>query len=199
MMSQFLQPDFSKGDPNTLGGYAAVHDRPAAFEGADGFSYSVEILADDDEQGQNPWGAYLFFVKWTRIARALQRYSRFDVMARGATEAQARERLGAMSLADSSVRRLARCPRVAARRSEVLDAMHLEDEGEMRPVARLASRQRRQRPPGRLSRSDDDGTEYEATCAVACKSRTRQTGGGSHSPRYRFASATKLKLAVGDL
>ena len=48
-MAQFRQPDFSKGDPNTLGGYTAVHDRPAAFEGSDGFSYSVEVLADRDD------------------------------------------------------------------------------------------------------------------------------------------------------
>jgi hypothetical protein len=34
-MAQFRQPDFSRGDPNTLGGYMAVHDRPAAFEGSD--------------------------------------------------------------------------------------------------------------------------------------------------------------------
>ena len=40
-MAQFRQPDHSKGDANTLGGYIAVHDRPAAFEGADGFSYTA--------------------------------------------------------------------------------------------------------------------------------------------------------------
>jgi hypothetical protein len=44
----------------------AVHDRPAAFEGADGFSYSVEIVADANaERGR--WGAYFLFVKWRRL------------------------------------------------------------------------------------------------------------------------------------
>ena len=66
-MAQFKQPDFTKGDPNTLAGYMAVHDRPAAFEGSDGFSYSVEILADEDHEHTERWGAYLFFVKWARI------------------------------------------------------------------------------------------------------------------------------------
>ena len=66
-MAQFRQPDFSRGDPNTLGGYMAAHDRPAAFEGADGLSSSVEILADSAPEEPEPWGAYLFFVRWARI------------------------------------------------------------------------------------------------------------------------------------
>jgi hypothetical protein len=100
-VGQFRQPDFSRGDPNTLGGYAMVHDRPAAFEGADGFSYSVEILADEDRRESAHWGAYLFFVKWTRIgASAPEGHLESDVLARGATEDEARARVGAMSLAD---------------------------------------------------------------------------------------------------
>jgi hypothetical protein len=98
-MAQFRQPDFTKGDPNTLGGYMAVHDRPAAFEGADGFSYSVDILADDDGEGADSWGAYLFFVKWARIgASSPEGHLESDVLARGATEDEARRRLGAMPL-----------------------------------------------------------------------------------------------------
>jgi hypothetical protein len=100
-MGQFLQPDFSKGDPNTLGGYVAVHDRPAAFEGSDGFSYSVEILAGDDGEGGSaePWGAYLFFVKWARIgASSPAGHLESDILARGATERIARDRVGALEL-----------------------------------------------------------------------------------------------------
>lgn len=101
-MGQFRQPDFSRGDPNTLGGYAAAHDRPAAFEGSDGFSYSVEILSDEDQtRGNEPWGAYLFFVKWARIgASAPEGHLESDVLARGTSEAEARERVGAMPLSD---------------------------------------------------------------------------------------------------
>ena len=33
----------ARATQSTIGGYAAVHGRPAAFEGSDGFSYSVEI------------------------------------------------------------------------------------------------------------------------------------------------------------
>lgn len=101
-MAQFRQPDFTKGDPDTLGGYMAVHDRPAAFEGSDGFSYSVEILADenrDDAAGR--WGAYLFFVKWARIgASSPEGHLESGVLAHGESETEARERVGAMQLRD---------------------------------------------------------------------------------------------------
>jgi hypothetical protein len=100
-MGQFLQPDFSKGDPNTLGGYIAVHDRPAAFEGSDGYSYSVEILADEDGEGDERWGAYLFFVKWARIgASSPEGHLESDVLGRGATESAARDHVGALKLTD---------------------------------------------------------------------------------------------------
>ncbi len=100
-MAQFRQPNFAKGDPNTLGGYMAVHDRPAAFEGSDGYSYSVEILADESGGGDERWGGYLFFVRWARVgASAPEGHLESDVMAWGATDIDARQRVGAMPLND---------------------------------------------------------------------------------------------------
>lgn len=98
-MGQFKQPDFSRGDPNTIGGYAAAHDRPAAFEGSDGFSYSVELMAEDEAKGAEPWGAFVFFVRWARIgASSPEGHLESDVLARGATQEEALERLSAFSL-----------------------------------------------------------------------------------------------------
>lgn len=130
-MAQFRQPDFSKGDPNTLGGYLAVHDRPAAFEGSDGFSYSVEILADDEHQGAEPWGAYLFFIRWARIgATSPEGHLESDVLARGETESDARARVGGMAL--NEVKRvldelIARAPRAKPQR-KWWDALVLDDD-----------------------------------------------------------------------
>jgi hypothetical protein len=64
---QYIPPDPSKGDDSTVGGYAAVHARPAALEGRDGFSYSLEILSDSTGDAARPWGAYLMFVQWSRL------------------------------------------------------------------------------------------------------------------------------------
>ena len=100
-MGQFRQPDFSQGDPNTLGGYVAVHERPAAFEGSDGFSYSVEILTDRDDTADAQWGAYLLFVRWARIgASAPEGHLESDVIASGASQEDAIARAGSMALND---------------------------------------------------------------------------------------------------
>jgi len=100
-VAQFLQPNFDAGDVNTVGGYAAVHGRPAAFEGSDGFSYSVEILADEDRSQREHWGAYFFFVKWTRIgASSPEGHLESDIVVRGSDEGDARARAGAMLLND---------------------------------------------------------------------------------------------------
>ena len=61
MSGRFLPPDHERGDANTIGGYAAVHARPAAFEGADGMSYSVEIVVDETDIVGRPFGGYFFF------------------------------------------------------------------------------------------------------------------------------------------
>lgn len=99
--AQHRQPDHSRGDANTLGGYAAVHDRPAAFEGADGFSYSVEILAEPTPGEPAPFGAYLLFVKWSRIgASSPMGHLESDYLAYAATEAEAAAVVGALQLTD---------------------------------------------------------------------------------------------------
>src|SRR4249919_180925 len=99
MPGQFRPADHSKGDANTIGGYMAVHDRPAAFEGSDGFSYSVEILAQE-EQGR--WAAFFLFVKWARVgAQSPEGHLESDFVATGATELDAITNAGKLSLTDT--------------------------------------------------------------------------------------------------
>lgn len=64
---RFLPPDYSLGDESTVGGFAEVHGRPAALEGADGFSYSLEVLADSTGDSARPFGAYVLFLQWRRM------------------------------------------------------------------------------------------------------------------------------------
>jgi len=100
-MARFHPPDHSKGDANTLGGYIAVHDRPAAFEGSDGFSYSAEIVTDRTGDAASPWAAYLLFVRWARIgAQSPEGHLETDYLATASTEAEVREVVGAWHLSD---------------------------------------------------------------------------------------------------
>ena len=98
-MAQFHPADHSKGDANTIGGYIAVHDRPAAFEGADGFSYSVELLTDATGEAERPFGAYLLFVRWSRIgAQTPEGHLESEYLAFAGSEEEALRMLGTTRL-----------------------------------------------------------------------------------------------------
>ena len=99
MSGQHLPADHSLGDANTIGGYALVHGRPAAFEGSDGFSYSVELCVDQVNDAGTLWGAYLLFLRWRRIgASGVEGHLETDYVARAASADAARAALGALTL-----------------------------------------------------------------------------------------------------
>jgi hypothetical protein len=99
-MGQFLPADHSRGDANTIGGYIAVHSRPAAFEGSDGASYSVEIVTDTTGDRERPFAAYLLFVRWQTGDPVARGHLETDFLAYGPTELEARSRVGALMLSD---------------------------------------------------------------------------------------------------
>ena len=100
MPGQHLPADHSRGDANTIGGYAAVHGRPAAFEGPDGLSYSVEIVTAPTGHPEHAWGAYLLFVQWNRIgATSPIGHLESDLLAESDSEQDARAVVGTLSLA----------------------------------------------------------------------------------------------------
>ncbi len=100
-MSRFLPADHSKGDERTIGGYAAVHARPAALEGRDGMPYSVETLVDPTGAAARPYGAYFFFPRWRRVGEeGVEGHLESGFLAWGADRAEARHALGAFLIAD---------------------------------------------------------------------------------------------------
>jgi hypothetical protein len=100
MPGQHIPADHTRGDANTIGGYAAVHARPAAFEGSDGYSYSVEIVTAETGHAEHPWGAYLLFVQWSRIgATSPSGHLETEYLAESDTEDDARAVVASLSLA----------------------------------------------------------------------------------------------------
>ncbi len=95
----FIPPDHSRGDEGTIGGYAAVHARPAAFEGSDGVAYSVEIETDETDDPEAPWGAFLLFVKWSTGEPRVSGHLESDFLAHGSSESEVRELVGDLPLA----------------------------------------------------------------------------------------------------
>jgi hypothetical protein len=103
-MGRFLPADHSKGDANTIGGYMAVHDRPAAFEGSDGASYSVEIVTDSTDDTDRPFAAYLMFVRWGAGDPVARGHLETEFLAYGTSEDEAKSTVGALSLNDVKAR-----------------------------------------------------------------------------------------------
>ena len=125
-MGRFIPADHSKGDPNTIGGYTAVHDRPAAFEGSDGASYSVEIVTDINDDENGAFGAYLLFVRWREGDPVASGHLETDFLAFASTEDEARKMVGAMLLNEVKLRL---DQLIEARRAQLLpwwDAMRQE-------------------------------------------------------------------------
>jgi hypothetical protein len=130
-MGRFLPPDHSKGDERTLGGYMAVHARPAAFEGVDGASYSADIGIDETGDANAPVGAYLIFLRWGPGEPRIVGHLESDFLARARTEDDARATIGAMLLSDAKrvLDELIRAARPATTERPWWEVMRDEDEG----------------------------------------------------------------------
>jgi hypothetical protein len=84
----------------TLGGYMKKHDRAAAFGGSDGRAYSVAVYVEDEPDVRGLYGAALLFVRWSEGGERPDGHVETDHLAWGRTEAEAGERLAALSLYD---------------------------------------------------------------------------------------------------
>ena len=101
---QHLPPEYEKGDETTVGGYAAVHSRPAALEGRDGMSYSLDLLSDStgETEAQKQYGAYLIFIQWARLgAQKAEGHLETDFLTWGRTADEAERALGSMTLIEA--------------------------------------------------------------------------------------------------
>lgn len=87
-------------DDGTLGGYQRVHERPPAFEGADGRAYSVATFVDQEPGagGGERYGAALLFVAWSEGSEKPSGHLETECLAFGATPEEALAPLLALPL-----------------------------------------------------------------------------------------------------
>jgi hypothetical protein len=96
---RWLPPDPDAGDESTLGGYMAVHARPAAFDGPDGLPYSAEIMTDAVSITPPRHGAYVMFMQWRRMGEpGIEAHLETDFLAFAGTADEARAAVGRLSL-----------------------------------------------------------------------------------------------------
>jgi len=82
----------------------AVHDRPAAFEGSDGASYSAEIVTDESGDKSRPFAAYLLFVRWGSGDPVATEHLETEFLAFGASEDEVRQNVGEMKLSEAKAK-----------------------------------------------------------------------------------------------
>lgn len=108
------------GDPAledlTLGGYIRKHNRVPAFEGSDGQPYTVDVDAEEREDGDG-CVAFLIFIRWAATGAGIMDHVESGDVAIGATEADARA--AAMELSLYEVR--TELDRAIDRRREALE------------------------------------------------------------------------------
>ncbi len=80
----------------TLGGYVQVHNRPPAFEGADGQPYTVDVDVEEDEAGR--WAAFLVFLRWAETGAGIMDHMESGDVAYGASDDEARAAARELSL-----------------------------------------------------------------------------------------------------
>ena len=76
------------------------HERAAAFGGSDGHAYSVAIYVDEEPSERGLYGAALLFIRWSPAGDRPVGHLESETLVWAPTQAQAGERLEAISLFD---------------------------------------------------------------------------------------------------
>lgn len=85
-------------DDSTLGGYFRIHERPPAFEGADGQAYSVALYVEDAPDAEGRFGGALLFIRWSPAGDQPVGHLETGHIVVGQNPAEADERLRALTL-----------------------------------------------------------------------------------------------------
>jgi hypothetical protein len=98
---------------STLAGYLGVHERPPAFEGADGEPYTVSIETENTPDLTAPVEGYLVFPKWATNGVGVVGHVETPTLVRGPSRDSVVHDLGKLPLArvkallDEAIRRKA--------------------------------------------------------------------------------------------
>ena len=77
-------------EDETLGGYIDAFHCPPAFWGADGVSYTAEIVVDEEPDAEKRFGASVLFISWASDSRQPDGHLETTFLAHGKTRTRAR-------------------------------------------------------------------------------------------------------------
>jgi hypothetical protein len=97
-MASDTTPPGTRADDSTLAGYFAVHDRPPAYDGADGHPYTVSLEIEKTSNLRAPYAGYLVFPRWATTGVGIVGHVETPTLCECATSAEATLRLGELTL-----------------------------------------------------------------------------------------------------
>ncbi len=87
------------GSPDaSLGGYFREHERPPAFQGADGEPYTVSPEAEKTPDLRAPWEGYLVFPRWASTGLGVLGHVETPTLVRGHSREEVLRALGQLPL-----------------------------------------------------------------------------------------------------
>ncbi len=87
-------------DDSTLAGYFRVHDRPPAYEGSDGYPYTVSVEVERTANLRAPFSGYLVFPRWAQNGVGIVGHVETPTLTQCATLEQAQGMLGERTLSE---------------------------------------------------------------------------------------------------
>lgn len=87
---------------NTLGGYMKHHQRPPAFEGPDGYPYTVSMEVEKTPSLHAPYSGYLVFPRWADTGVGILGHVETPFLLSGPSREEVMADLGTLSLMEVS-------------------------------------------------------------------------------------------------
>ncbi len=85
-------------DESSLAGYWEHHDRPPAFEGVDGYPYTVSIEVDKVGNLAAPFIGYLVFPRWAQTGAGIVGHWQSPVLCEGRSREDVEAQVGRLHL-----------------------------------------------------------------------------------------------------
>jgi len=86
------------GGDATLGGYVSLHNRPPAFQGSDGFPYTVSLEVEKTANLLAPYAGYLVFPRWAETGVGIVGHLETQILLEEVSRARVEESLGRLTL-----------------------------------------------------------------------------------------------------
>jgi len=98
MLPSSTPPTTDPMDDSTLGGYVRSHKRPPAFDGPDGYPYTVSPEVEKTSNLRAPYAGYLVFPRWAVTGVGIVGHVETPLLCECASGAEVHQRLEALTL-----------------------------------------------------------------------------------------------------